>query len=80
MACDLLDQTGKTAEARKQGCLATSIRKNSVVYFPAKADALLNRYEELPENDEGTLKRYERHCAAKRERSAMGKLLLRRSL
>ena len=73
-------QTGdKTAEARRQGCLAPSIRKNRVAHIPAKANALLNRYEELPQYDKGTLDRsieqqiarYERHCAAKRERSAM---------
>ena len=82
LACnyDLLDKRGeKTAEGRRQGCLVLSIRKNWVAYFPVKASAFLNRYEEWPQYEKGTLERsieqqvarYERHCAAKRERSAM---------
>ena len=64
MGCDLLDNR-ETKRLRQEGC--------------AKANALLNRYEELPQYDKGTLERsieqqiaqHERHCAAKRERSAM---------
>ena len=49
------------------------------MYFAAKANASLNRYEELSHYDKGTLERsieqqiarYNRHCAAKREKSAM---------
>ena len=51
----------KAAEARRQGCLVPSVRKNWVAYVPAKANALLNWHEELPQYDKGTLERSIEH-------------------
>ena len=67
-----------TAEARRQGCLVPSIRKNWVAYFPAKANALLNRYEELPQYDQSTLAIDTKDTVQLSEKEAQcaGKLLL----